>query len=71
MLSSFPVACPYAGCDWTGSLIPSTVRGGEGAEIARAQKAWFRCPRCAGDWEVSITNDRVTVLPAPEMQSGG
>ena len=71
MLSSYPVACPYAGCVWTGSLVPSTVRGGDSAEIAPAQRAWFRCPRCDRDWEVRITNDRVTVLPAAEMQSGG
>jgi hypothetical protein len=29
-------------------------------------EAWFRCPRCQGDWEVRITDDRVTVLPAVE-----
>ena len=27
------------------------------------QRAWFRCPRCQGDWEVRITNDRATVVP--------
>ncbi len=71
MLSSYPVACPYAGCGWTGSLVPSTRRGGAGAEIASAQRAWFRCPQCSGDWEVRITNDRVTVLPSAQIQSGG
>jgi CheY-like chemotaxis protein len=29
-------------------------------------RAWFRCPRCQDDWEVRITNDRVTVLPVVE-----
>jgi hypothetical protein len=29
-------------------------------------RAWFRCPRCQGDWEVRITDDRVTVLPLVE-----
>ena len=62
MLSSYPVACPHEGCGWTGSLVPSSVRGGGGAEIASAQTAWFRCPRCQRDWEARISNDRVTVV---------
>ena len=66
MLSSYPVACPHESCSWTGSLIPSLLQGGEDAEIAEMQRAWFRCPRCQGDWEVRITHDRVTVFPAVE-----
>jgi len=66
MLSSYPVACPHERCGWTGSLIPSLVQGGEGAEIASMSQAWFRCPHCQRDWEVRITNDRVTVMPAFE-----
>jgi hypothetical protein len=64
MLSSYPVNCPHEGCGWTGSLVPSHVRGGAGAEIVAAHRAWMRCPLCRRDWEVRITNDRVTVLPA-------
>ena len=67
MLSSYPVACPHENCDWTGSLVPSLVRGGSAAEVAPMQRAWFRCPRCQGDWEVRIVIDRVTVLPAAEQ----
>jgi hypothetical protein len=66
MLSSYPVACPYEGCSWTGSLVPSLARGGADAEVPPMQRAWFRCPRCRRDWEVRINNDRVTVLPAVE-----
>jgi len=66
MLSSYSVACPNENCDWTGSLVPSLLRGGGDAEIASMQCAWFRCPRCRGDWEVRITNDRVTASPAVE-----
>ena len=66
MLSSYPVACPHENCDWTGSLIPTIFRGGDGAEIASGHRAWFRCPRCERDWEVRIRNDRVAVLPAFE-----
>jgi hypothetical protein len=66
MLSNYPVPCPHEGCDWTGSLIPSLIQGGVGAEIASMQRAWFRCARCQGDWEVRITDDKVTVLPAVE-----
>ena len=69
MLSSYPVACPHDGCDWTGSLVPSLLRGGQGAEIAPMQRAWFRCPDCQRDWEVRIRNDKVTVLP--DFRSGG
>jgi hypothetical protein len=66
MLSSYPVTCPHMGCDWTGNLVPSLLRGGSDAEIASLQRAWFRCPRCQRDWEVRITDDRVTVLPVAE-----
>jgi hypothetical protein len=69
MLSSYPVVCPYKSCGWTGSLVPSLVRGGADAEIASMQRAWFQCPRCQRDWEVRITNDRVTVLPV--VEAGG
>jgi hypothetical protein len=34
MLSSYPVVCPHGNCGWSGTLIPSHVRGGEDAEIA-------------------------------------
>ena len=64
MLSSYRVACPHAGCDWTGSLVPSVVQGGEGRESAPMQRAWLGCPRCQGDWEVRIEDDKVTVVPA-------
>jgi hypothetical protein len=66
MLTSYPVACPHASCGWAGSLVPSVLRGGADAEIASMHRAWFRCPRCQGDWEVRITDDRVRVLPAAE-----
>jgi hypothetical protein len=66
MLSSYPVACPREGCGWAGNLIPSVLRGGAGEEIASGKRAWFQCPECGSDWEVRITNDRVTVLPAAE-----
>lgn len=68
MLSSYSVACPHGGCTWTGNLVPSLLRGGVDAEIVSMQRAWFRCPRCQGDWEVRITNDRVMVLPAVEQE---
>src|SRR5690348_14338161 len=66
MLSSYPVACPHANCGWAGNLVPSLLRGGPDAEIVSMHRAWFRCPRCQDDWEVRITNDRVTVLPVIE-----
>jgi hypothetical protein len=39
MISSYLVACPHSDCQWTGSLIPSAVRGGTGAKIAPMQRA--------------------------------
>jgi hypothetical protein len=69
MLSSYPVACPHEGCGWTGSLVPSSVQGGGGAEITAAQRAWFHCPRCRRDWEARISNDRVTAVP--DVEHGG
>ena len=63
MLSSYPVVCPHENCGWSGSLIPSLACGGEDAEVASRERAWFHCPRCQRDWEVRIANDHVTVLP--------
>jgi hypothetical protein len=63
VLSSYPVACPHPNCTWKGNLVPSLLRGGASEEVASMQRAWFRCPRCGRDWEVRITDDRVTVLP--------
>jgi hypothetical protein len=64
MLSSYEVTCPHEGCGWSGSLVPSLLRGGPDAEVALMQPAWFRCPRCRRDWEVRLSEDRMTVLPA-------
>ena len=61
-----PFVNPARCCPECSSPVPSHVRGGAGEEIATMQRAWFRCPNCRGDWEVRITNDRVTVVPAPE-----
>ena len=69
MLSSYSVTCPYENCRWSGSLVPSLVRGGSDAEVAPEQRAWFRCPRCQQDWEVQIRDDRVIVLPASRQGS--
>jgi hypothetical protein len=69
MITSYSVSCPHEHCGWTGSLIPSHLRGGRDAEIASMQRAWFRCPGCQGDWEVRITDDKVVVLPA--LETGG
>ena len=66
MLTSFSVACPYDNCDWTGSLVPSRLRGGADAEIASMQRAWFCCPRCQRDWEVRINDEKVTIVPVVE-----
>jgi hypothetical protein len=71
MLSSFPVKCPHEGCGWSGSLVPSIRRGGADAEVAAAQRAWFHCPQCNRDWEVRISNDRVTDVPAAGAGTSG
>ena len=65
MLSSYSVACPYENCGWTGSLMPSLLRGAAAAEIRSMQRAWFQCPRCQRDWEVRIADDAVTVQSSP------
>ncbi len=63
MLSSYPVICPQARCGWMGNLVPSLLPGGGSAEIKPGERAWFRCPRCGGDWEVQIADDHVIVQP--------
>jgi len=64
-----PNRCPE--CHGTGAKPGSKPRkcpdcGGTGEK--RMAGGMFRgpCPRCQGDWEVRITEDRVTVLPAVE-----
>jgi hypothetical protein len=69
MLTSYSVKCPRDGCGWTGSLIPSMLQGGAHTELAFLEHAWFRCPRCHQDWEVRISEDRVTVVP--QFDHGG
>src|SRR5687767_13564529 len=64
MLTSYPVACPYEGCGWRGSLVPSLVQGGASGEVARMQRAWLHCPGCGRDWEVRMVKDEAEVLPA-------
>ena len=64
MLSSYRVACPFEGCGWSGSLVPSLVQGGAGAEVARMQRAWMHCPGCRRDWEVRIDGNAAEVVPA-------
>lgn len=68
MLSSYPVSCPYEGCGWSGNLMPSLLRGGADAEVGRMQRAWFHCPGCQRDWEVRISDDRVTIVPPAERR---
>ncbi len=70
MLSSYPVSCPYQGCGWHGNLVPSLLRGGTDAEIGMMQRAWFHCPKCQLDWEVQISGDQVTTVPATEHVPG-
>ena len=63
MPTSYSVSCPHPKCRWSGNLVPSEWQGGTTGEIVAMHRAWFRCPRCQGDWEVRISNDKVTVLP--------
>jgi len=71
MLTSYWVSCPHENCGWTGNVVPSHLQGGVDAEIVSMHRAWFQCPRCKHDWEVRITNERVTVMPIAERSSGG
>jgi hypothetical protein len=70
MLSSYRVACPHEGCGWSGSLVPSLLRGGTEAEVAVMQRAWFHCPSCSRDWEVRVSGDGVTAVAAPARGPG-
>ena len=71
MLSSYRVVCPHEGCGWSGSLVPSQLRGGADAEIAQMQRAWFHCPGCKHDWEVRVSGDAVTVVPPADRTGAG
>src|SRR5437762_11504300 len=70
MLSSYRVACPYEGCDWDGSLVPSLLQGGAEAEVAVMQRAWFHCPGCQRDWEVRVSGDVITAVSVGGRGSG-
>src|SRR5262249_38088515 len=64
VLSSYPVACPYEGCGWTGNLIPSRSPRGANAEAAPGTAVWSHCPRCQRDGEAGLRGDGVVALPA-------
>lgn len=66
MLTSYSVTCPHAHCGWTGNVVPSHLQGGSDAEIISMHRAWFQCPRCQHDWEVRITDEKVTVVPVEQ-----
>ena len=70
MLSSYRVACPYEGCGWSGSLVPSLTQGGADAEVAEMQRAWLHCPGCRRDWEVRVHGDAAEVVPAAPRGRG-
>ena len=67
MLSSYRVTCPYPGCCWSGSVIPSGLQGGQSTDVVSGKRAWLQCPQCKRNWEVRITGEKATALPAPEQ----
>jgi hypothetical protein len=67
MLTSYLVRCPYPGCDWFGSLLPSQDTDSWKGSVPTTSTAVFECPRCRHEWRARIQGDDVVTLPLAEQ----
>jgi hypothetical protein len=66
MLTSYLVACPHVGCNWSGSLLPCRNTDAWTSLIPTTSIAVFQCPRCDREWRGRIVGDDVKPLPVEE-----
>jgi hypothetical protein len=66
MLTDYMVTCPYSGCHWSGSLLPSRNRDAWKAAAPTTHDVLFQCPRCGGQWHAVLIGDDVRPLPLEE-----
>ena len=71
MLTDYMVTCPYPGCRWSGSLLPSRNREAWRAAIPTTNEVVFECPRCHGEWRARLVGDDAVPLPLGESALAG
>jgi hypothetical protein len=57
------VTCPFPGCHWSGSLLPSGNREAWRYAAPATHDVVFRCPRCGGEWHAELVGDDVRPRP--------
>jgi hypothetical protein len=67
MLTDYMVTCPYAGCHWSGSLLPQTNQAAWLPAAPTTQVIVFQCPRCHGEWHARLVGDDPVPLPLDEL----
>ncbi len=67
MLTSYQVHCPYRGCGWGGSLLPSQNQDSWRGAVPATNMAVFDCPECHRQWRARIQGDDVVPLPENEQ----
>jgi hypothetical protein len=71
MLTDYMVSCPYPGCRWSGSLLPSRNRDAWLSATPTTREVVFQCPRCRREWYAALIGDDVRPLPLDELISPG
>lgn len=67
MLTSYRVKCPYVGCNWAGSLLPSHDTDSWRGSVPTVPIAKFECPECHRPWKARVKGDDVDPLPLHEQ----
>lgn len=68
MLTDYMVTCPYVGCHWSGSLLPTGDHQVWRNAIPTTPQVVFRCPRCHGEWRARLVGDDVKPLPLEQEE---
>ena len=67
MLTSYLVKCPYPGCRWQGSLLPSHDTDSWRGSVPTVPIAKFECPGCGNAFKAKVKGDDVEPLPLNEQ----
>ncbi len=67
MLTDYMVTCPYPGCHWSGSLLPSRNREAWRAATPTTHDIVFECPRCHREWHAELVGDDARPLPLEDL----
>jgi hypothetical protein len=67
MLTDYMVTCPYAGCHWSGSLLPCANRDAWRTAAPTTHDVAFHCPRCGREWHAHLVGDDVRPILTEEV----